>query len=38
MPSDEKTCPNCGGEGQIHIGKGVYVKCSTCGGKGTVSK
>jgi DnaJ-class molecular chaperone len=39
MPrTEEKTCPNCKGGGQAHIGKGVYVRCSTCNGSGTVSK
>lgn len=38
MAKDEKTCPNCGGTGQVHIGKGVYVKCQMCNGRGTVPK
>jgi DnaJ-class molecular chaperone len=38
MPQDEKTCSNCNGNGQVHIGKGVYVKCATCSGTGTVPK
>jgi DnaJ-class molecular chaperone len=37
MPrGDEKTCPQCGGQGQVLIKDNVYVSCGMCGGSGTV--
>lgn len=33
----EKTCPTCGGAGEIYIKEWkTHVKCSQCKGKGTV--
>lgn len=37
MAQNEKTCPQCGGDGTVGTTKdGVEIKCRMCNGTGTV--